>query len=37
MIGADETYEARCMNCYELPDEQSEKNKEKLKVLTTKK
>jgi len=37
MIGADETYEARCMNCYELPDEESEKNKEKLKVLTLKK
>jgi len=37
MIGADETYEARCLNCYELPDEESEKKKEKLKVLTTKK
>jgi len=37
MIGADETYEARCMNCYELRDEESEKKKEKLKVLTIKK
>ena len=37
MIGADETYEARCMNCYELRDEEKEKYSEKLKVLTTKK
>lgn len=34
MIGADETYEARCMNCYELRDSEKERNSEKLKVLT---
>lgn len=27
MIGGDETYEARCIKCYELPDSQKPKNK----------
>ena len=27
MIGGDETYEARCIKCYELPDKNNEKNK----------
>ena len=31
MIGADETYEARCIHCYELPDKNSEKQKENSK------
>ena len=29
MIGGDETYEARCIKCYELPDAEAEKKKEK--------
>ena len=29
MIGGDETYEARCIKCYELPDAEAEKRKEK--------
>ena len=29
MIGGDETYEARCLTCYELPDAEAEKRKEK--------
>ena len=29
MIGGDETYEARCLKCYELPDAEAEKRKEK--------
>lgn len=33
MIGGDETYEARCIKCYELPDEQHYKQKSKLKLL----
>ena len=34
MIGADETYEARCLDCWELRDEQKEKKARKLSVLT---
>lgn len=34
MIGADETYEARCINCYELPDKQAEKRKNSIKLLS---
>lgn len=34
MIGADETYEARCINCYELPDSKSEKRKSPFKLLS---
>lgn len=30
MIGADETYEARCLDCYELPDHSHHDNKGKL-------
>ena len=30
MIGADETYEARCLDCYELPDHTHKNNKGKL-------
>ena len=30
MIGADETYEARCLDCYELPDHTHKDNKGKL-------
>jgi len=33
MIGGDETYEARCIKCYELPDEKHYKQKSKLKLL----
>ncbi|MBQ2611267.1 thymidine kinase [bacterium] len=33
MIGGDETYEARCIKCYELPDKNHEKNKHGLKLL----
>lgn len=33
MIGGDETYEARCVKCYELPDIQYEKQKRGLKLL----
>ena len=36
MIGADETYEARCLDCYELPDNSSvkrEKTDRKNKIL----
>lgn len=33
MIGGDETYEARCIKCYELPDEKYEKQKSKFKLL----
>ena len=31
MIGGDETYEARCIKCYELPDAEAEKRREKEK------
>ena len=34
MIGGDETYEARCLDCYELPDMKSECRKKALKVLS---
>lgn len=33
MIGGDETYEARCIKCYELPDSKHDKQKSKLKLL----
>ena len=33
MIGGDETYEARCIKCYELPDVELEKKKRGFKVL----
>lgn len=33
MIGGDETYEARCVKCYELPDIKSEKRKREFKLL----
>ena len=33
MIGGDETYEARCIKCYELPDEKHDKKRSKLKLL----
>lgn len=31
MIGGDETYEARCIKCYELPDAEAEKKREQEK------
>lgn len=34
MIGGDETYEARCIKCYELPDCEHEKQKHSLKLLS---
>jgi len=33
MIGGDETYEARCIRCYELPDVKSETRKRGFKLL----
>ena len=33
MIGGDETYEARCIKCYELPDEHPEKAKKGFRLL----
>ena len=33
MIGGDETYEARCIKCYELPDYKSEKRKREFRLL----
>ena len=33
MIGGDETYEARCVKCYELPDVEAEKKKRGFKLL----
>ena len=33
MIGGDETYEARCLKCYELPDTNHDKQKSKFKLL----
>ena len=33
MIGGDETYEARCIKCYELPDAEGEKKKHEFKLL----
>lgn len=37
MIGADETYEARCLDCWELHDSQKENKVRKLSVLTVSK
>ena len=34
MIGGDETYEARCIKCYELPDRELEKKKRGFKLLS---
>jgi thymidine kinase len=34
MIGGDETYEARCVKCYELPDKLNSKEETKAKVLS---
>ncbi len=33
MIGGDETYEARCIKCFELPDSKLEKQKSNPKIL----
>lgn len=33
MIGGDETYEARCIQCYELPDRKGEIRKREFKLL----
>ena len=33
MIGGDETYEARCLKCYELPDKKSEEKKTSFRLL----
>lgn len=33
MIGGDETYEARCIKCYELPDIKSEVRKREFRLL----
>jgi len=33
MIGGDETYEARCLKCYELPDKETEEKKKSFKLL----
>lgn len=33
MIGGDETYEARCVKCYELPDKNAGKPRSNLKIL----
>lgn len=33
MIGGDETYEARCVKCYELPDVKSESRKRDFRLL----
>lgn len=34
MIGGDETYEARCIKCYELPDRELENKKRGFKLLS---
>lgn len=34
MIGGDETYEARCLKCYELPDVKAETRKRGFKLLS---
>ena len=34
MIGGDETYEARCLDCYELPDTKNQERKKIFKVLS---
>lgn len=33
MIGGDETYEARCIKCYELPDAKSDVRKREFKLI----
>ena len=33
MIGGDETYEARCIKCYELPDKEAENKKKTFRLL----
>ncbi len=33
MIGGDETYEARCIKCYELPDKEAENKKKAFRLL----
>ena len=33
MIGGDETYEARCIKCYELPDKDAGKPRNNLRIL----
>lgn len=33
MIGGDETYEARCIKCYELPDVEAKKKKMGFRLL----
>jgi thymidine kinase len=33
MIGGDETYEARCLKCYELPDKVAEAKKKSFRLL----
>ena len=33
MIGGDETYEARCIKCYELPDKNAGKHQSNLRIL----
>ena len=33
MIGGDETYEARCLKCYELPDKEAEEKKKSFRLL----
>ena len=33
MIGGDETYEARCVKCYELPDREGTKRRNGLKLI----
>lgn len=37
MIGGDETYEARCLKCYELPDKLAESKKKSFRLLSFKK
>ena len=37
MIGGDDSYEARCIRCYELPDIKHKNAKNKLKILQFKK
>lgn len=34
MIGKDETYEARCIDCYELPDVKTETRKSRFRLLS---
>ncbi len=37
MIGADETYEARCIDCWEIRDSKKEQNASRLKLMTVSK